>query len=168
MSLFEYPDRVTLQDDGSYRWECATEKAYERKSYTITMKVCIGISLFVLVYGTILSVMFHQSPWIYILSDAAFLLIAFLICLGMDRLPGNAREIYHLTDTYIRSGYGRSGASFSFNRTREVIVSEKYIELKGKFGGPRIYVPAEDMTFVRDYILKRLPGEANIKYIDED
>ena len=164
MSLFEYPDRVTVQDDGSYRWQCAIEKEYERKSYKTAMKICIGIALFVLVYGTILSVMFHQSPWVYILSDAIFLLISFLICLGMDRLPGNVREIYHLTDTYIRSGYGRSGASFYFNRTREAIVNKKYIELRGQHGGPRIYVPAEDMAFVQDYILKRLPGEASVNY----
>ena len=74
------------------------------------------------------------------------------------------REIYHLTDEYIETGSGKTRALFSFKRTRKVIVTRKYMELRGRFGGPRVYAPEEDMSFVRSYILSRVPGEAQIRY----
>ena len=75
------------------------------------------------------------------------------------------REIYHLTDKYIETGSGKTRAIFSFKKTKTVIVTGNYIELVGRFGGPRVYVPEQDMSFVRSYILSRVPGEAQVQYI---
>ena len=41
-------------------------------------------------------------------------------------------------------------------------VTSGYIELIGNFSTNRIYVPAEDMDFVRSYIMQRLPADAEI------
>ena len=99
---------------------------------------------------------------------AVFLLIAFLICFGLYRLPGNVGEIYRLTEEYIITGSGKTRAIFEFNRTKVMIVTDEYIELRGRFGGPRIYVPQEDMPFIRSHIACRIPGTAEIRELRED
>lgn len=162
-TYYDFPDRVEKQEDGSYCWRCNVGKDYERRIYRVTMIICGIIAAFVLLYGGILSYMFHQSPLIVFVCAAVFLLIAFLICFGLDRLPGKVGEIYRLTEEYIVTGSGKTRAVFEFSRTKVMIVTEEYIELKGRFGGPRIYVPQEDMPFVKGHIACRIPGNAEIR-----
>ena len=159
----EFPDHVTKQEDGTYRWKCAVGKDYERKSYRITIIVCGVIAAFILIYGGILSFMYHQSPLITAACAFIIIMIALLICFGLDRLPGNMTEIYRLHEDYIVTGSGKTRGVFEFSRTKEMIVSADYIELIGRFGGPRIYVPEEDMPFVKGYISCRIPGNAEIR-----
>ena len=172
--LFEYPERVTLQPDGTYRWTCKVDKSYEQKNYRITMIVCTVIAVFILIFGGIISMQYPSfagsiNPMIPVaISTVAFLVISFLICLVFSRLPGDIKEIYWLTDTYIKSGSGRSGASFDFRRVKTVTVGSNWIELKGSFGGPKFFIPEGDMNLVRDYILTRIPGSANIIYQTPD
>ena len=166
-TLYEYPDQVTRQEDGSFRWKCAVEKEYEQRAYELTMKICGAIAAFILAFGGFLSIMNSDLMSFAIVAAcvAAFLLISFFICWGLNKLPGTMREIYHLTNEYIETGSGKTRAIFSFKKTRRVIVTSKYIELIGSFGGPRVYVPEQDMSFVRGYILSRVPGEAQVQYI---
>ena len=166
-TLYEYPDQVTRQEDGSFRWKCAVEKEYEQRAYELTMKICGAIAAFILAFGGFLSIMNSDLMSFAIVAAcvAAFLLISFFICWGLNKLPGTMREIYHLTDKYIETGSGKTRAIFSFKKTRTVIVTSKYIELTGRFGGPRVYVPEQDMSFVRGYILSRVPGEAQVQYL---
>ena len=161
---YDYPDRVTHQDDGAWYWECVIDKEYERKSYKDTVFFCGILAGGMLIFSTILSLIYHQSPLLMILVSVGFFLIAAFICWGLDRLPGEMKQNYRLTEEYIRSGTGKGGAIFEFSRTKEAIFNAKYIELRGRFGGPRIYVPEEDMPFVKDFILCRLPGDAVIRY----
>ena len=160
----EYPERVTLQPNGSFRWNCPIEKEYERRAYRHTLYFCGGLAAFLLVFGTVLSVMYEQSVLIPVLSTGGIMLIVLLLCFILDRLPGTMTEDYILTDKYIHTGHGKSGAYFDFRRTKEAVFNNRYIELRGPFGGPRVYVPEEDMPLVRDFILSRLPGDAEIRY----
>ena len=132
----------------------------------MTMKICGAIAAFILAFGGFLAVMNRDLMSFAIVAAcvAAFLLISFFICRVLNKLPGTMREIYHLTNEYIETGSGKTRAIFSFKKTRRVIVTSKYIELIGSFGGPRVYVPEQDMSFVRGYILSRVPGEAQVQY----
>ena len=165
-TLYEYPDQITRQEDGSFRWRCAIEKEYEQRTYKITMIICSAIAAFILVFGGFLAVMYDDLTSFAIVAGCVtvFLLISLLTCWVLNKLPGTMREIYHMTDEYIETGSGKTRALFSFKRTRKVIVTRKYVELRGRFGGPRVYAPEEDMSFVRGYILSRVPGEAQIRY----
>ena len=165
LELYEYPDRVTLQPDGSYRWKCVVSKEYERKSYRLTMIICGWIAVFVLALGVVFSLMFQDPGELAIVAAcvAVFLLISLLICKGLDMLPGQISEIYHLTDTYIQTGSGKTKAIFSFKRTKDVIIFSNFIALRGKFGGPDVFVPDGDMDLVKDFITKRVPAEAFVR-----
>lgn len=160
-SLYDYTDRVTRQEDGTFRWKCNIDKDYERRSYKATIIFCVGLAIFILILGYVFSVMTRSMDkyWIVALSSGVFILISLLVCWGLDSLPGQLTEIYHLTDTYIETGSGKTHATFSFDRTKKVIVGSNFVELKGIFSGPKIFIPEEDFYFVRDYILNRLPGD---------
>ena len=164
--IFQYTDRVTLQEDNSYCWRCTIEKEYERRSYRLTMRICVLISLLILGCGVIICSMNRdfRFMWVVAVCTAGFLLIAFLTCLIVDRLPGERKEIYRLIEDGVQTGSGRSRTYFEFKRTKQLIASSKYVELEGSVGGTRVYVPPEDMAFVRDYILSRMPGNAVIRY----
>ena len=123
-SLYDYTDRVTRQEDNTYRWKSKTDKEYERRMYKTTMIICIAIGIFSLIFGLFTAMMNNRMDmyWIVAACDGAFILIASFICFGLDRLPGGVIEIYHLTDTYIETGSGKTRAVFEFDRTRKVIV----------------------------------------------
>lgn len=165
-NVYNSPDRVTKLQDGSYYWRCEIGKDYERRAYRQTMIICSAIAVFIVVYGGILSMMYH-SGFIITVGCAVFLMVlASAICFGLDRLPGKMKENYRMTEEYVESGSGKSRAAFAFKRARKVIVTNRYIELKGRFGGPRVYVPEEDMPFVKGHILCRIPGDAEVRVLE--
>lgn len=164
--LHEYTDKVTQQEDGAYRWRGTVEKEYEHRSYTLTRIICVCIAVFCLLFGVLLSLQYVgiQSFLPVVISVVLFLLISFGICWLMEKAPGPYSEIYELTDTYVKTGSGKTSAYFHFSKAKKVIVSPKYIELKGTFGGPRVYASEEDMPFVKGWIMSRIPGTAEIYY----
>lgn len=160
--LGPYPKRVTQMSNGAYRWTCALSREYERKTYRISMIACSVIAAFILVMGACICAMQRQwdSLWVFFLCDAVFMLIAFLICWGLNRLPGSVHQVYELTEEHIRLGTGKNTQFFSFHRTKQVTVRDNYIDLKGAMYHPRVFVPPEDFPFVRDFILERVPDSA--------
>ena len=76
----------------------------------------------------------------------------------------NPHEEYLLTEKFVKSGYSRSAIYSNFKKTKEAVITAEYIELTGDFRTNRIYIPAEDMDFVREYIVKRLPENVRIRY----
>ena len=164
--LHEYTNRVTQQEDGAYRWRSTVEKEYEQRSYTMTKYICVGIAAFMLLFGGLLGLQYGAMEAFLpvVFSVVVFLIISFGICWIMEKAPGPYSEIYELTDTYVKTGSGRTSAYFHFSKAKEVIVSPKFIELKGTFGGPRVYASEEDMPFVKGWIMSRIPGTATIHY----
>ena len=112
----EYPNRVTFDAGGVYRWKCETEKEYERRSYRYTMKACEIIAVFILCIGVGFSVMLQdwEAFGIVVGSDAVFMLIAILVCKGLDALSGTMWETYMMTDEYVKTGSGRASSYTSF------------------------------------------------------
>ena len=53
---------------------------------------------------------------------------------------------------------------FDFDKARVAIFTPKYIELQRGIKKIRVYVPEEDYSFVKGYIMSRLSGECEIKY----
>ena len=69
-----------------------------------------------------------------------------------------------MSEIYIKSGYGKSSVYLHYTKLKTVIFSRNYIELRGKTSKMRVYIPAEDFYFVKDYIQRHLPGECDIRY----
>ena len=159
-------DRVTLQPNGSYCWTCDIDAAYYKSSLMPGAWACVGIAVFILLFGAWLSFRFDdwESFWIYLVCDAVFLLIAGVVFGIAFAFATNPRESYVLTEQYVKNGYGRSSVYFNYKHAKTAIVTNQYIELSGKIKHIRVYVPKEDMEMVRGYILSRLPGETVIRY----
>ena len=117
------------------------------------------ILFIVISHGTIAK----SDIWIPGLVIGVILLIA-LPLIFLWNSAGAPREQYAMTEDYVKSGYGMGSIYSEFKNTKEAAVSAKYIEMSGKYKNNRIYVPPEDMEFVRDFILKHLPEDAVIRY----
>ena len=155
-------DRVTQQPSGAYRWVCAMDKEYERQSYRTAMIACGIIGAFILLVGLFLAL--QERAWgaflIVVLADVIFLYIAFLVCWRLSRLPGGLKEVYELTEDAVKIGARRYAMYFPLKKITQAAFHEQYIELKASSRHPRVYVPKEDMPFVKSYLLERIPDTA--------
>ena len=156
-------DRVTKDASGIYCWSCSIDRDFHQKAAEQGKTACIiAFSVLALVAG-MFAVMTRSSEmlWLSLLIIGGVLGLSLLLF----RLYASAEdphEQYQMTEEYVRSGYGRSAVYSDFDKTTSATFSPRYIELTRKGKAHRIYVPAEDMAFVRDYILSRLPAETDI------
>ena len=163
--LWKYTDRVTDIGEGVFLWRCSIDEEYERGKIKSGFKVCLLIDVFILGLGAVFTINSHE-PGFFILVGicaAAFLLLSIVI-FGLSALlvksPG---EIYTMTDTYMQTGRGNSTSTFDYRKAKEVIITTRYIELRNPVKNMRVYAPHEDMSFVRNYILRRT-GHADVMY----
>ncbi len=80
-----------------------------------------------------------------------------------DKLAGNYYQTYLMTDSYIQAGSGKTTSVFSYKGIKVFIIRKTYLQLKGRFRRFKIFVAQEDMSFVKNYIMGRLPGDADIR-----
>lgn len=162
MYYHKYPNRVQLQEDGVYRWNCRIDKQYEQRIYKISMVACGIIAAFLIVIGAGFSVMSGSFGEFGIVAGctAAFLVITVLVCWLLDHISSDPHETYEMTEDYVQTGSGRSKEYFAYKKTKKILVTEKYIELKGDVRTIRIYVPHDDMEFIKGYIMNRISPEA--------
>ena len=164
--MITYPDRITEQKNGSYTWTCSIEVKYYRKTMGIGFKACLGIAVFLLALGGFIAFRERDlEPFLIVLGcTAVFLLITFLV-FGLTLLATDPQESYEMTETYIKTGSGKSSAYFNYKKARTAIFwRQQYIELQGKIAKMRIYIPNEDYDFVKRYIMRRFPGDCEIRY----
>lgn len=181
MSRFrQYTDRVTLQSDGCYCWRQDTERKYELSRLKTGFTACTIIAVFILAFGVFLSIFngtFNGTPinytlndipasiYVFVLCAAVFMLISILVFGLSTLLVDSPGEIYTMCDTFIQTGEGQSSEYFYFKKAKKVTLTPRYIKLKGRFGTMRVYVSPKDMSFVRNYILSRVSGDADIVYV---
>lgn len=160
-----YPGKIKQQPNGTYSWSCPIEAEYHRSSIRPGLYACIGIAIFLLIFGGILAYQYHDIKDFLIVAGcvAVFLLISFLV-FGLAFSATDPHESYEMTEDFVKSGYGRSSVYFDFKKVKELVLSGKYIELHGKTKRMRIYIPEEDFNFVRGYIQARIPMECEIRY----
>ena len=139
---------------------------YYRKGMGMGVKACLGIAAFVLVFGGILAIQYDDWTSFLIVagSDAVFLLITFVV-FKFAFLPKDPKESYEMSDIFVKSGYGKSSVYFDFDKAKVAIFTPKYIELQGRIKKIRVYVPEEDYSFVKGYIMSRLTGDCEIRYV---
>ena len=124
MYFHKYPDRVQLQEDGVYRWNCRIDKQYEQRIYKITMIVCGIIAAFLLIFGVGLSAMFGSLGEFGIVAGcvAVFLVITVLVCWFLDRVSSDPHEIYEMTEDYVQTGSGRSKEYFILKKAKKIFL----------------------------------------------
>ena len=164
LGMSEIPRRVTLQPDGIYIWSAVTDMEQEQRSYKTGGQIWLVIALLIFLGGIAFSI--YSGSWIPFLCVTAFviviLLITFGVVHGLENQLGEHRRTYRMMDTYISTGSGKRTALFEFKNTKEIIARKNYIELRGRVGAFRAYIPEEDFDFVRSFIQTRIPVDAKI------
>ena len=157
--------KITRNSYGFYTWRCSMDVDYYRKGMGMGIKACLGIAAFILVFGGIMAIQFDD--WMYFLivagCDAVFLLIMFVV-FKLALSAEDPQESYEMSDIFVKSGYGKSSVYIHFEKAKVAIFTPKYIELQGRIKKIRVYVPEEDYSFVKGYIMNRLTGECEIRY----
>ncbi|MBR5095141.1 MAG: hypothetical protein IK095_08605 [Oscillospiraceae bacterium] len=173
MSLFQYPERLTRQQDGSYRWTCRIGLDYHRSQAMLAMKICLGIAVFLLAFGAFAAYSARdlEQIWIVALCVVVFLAIAAfftrLYGWGIGSLRPDPRELYEMTEEHVKTGFGKTAAYFRYARVKVLVIRPDYLELRSRRSRVRVYAPEEDMAFVRDYIRRRVPGDAEVRFDGE-
>ena len=160
------PGQVRLLDDGSYFWGIEVEKSYERRAYKTTLICCLVIAVLVLAVGFVFCFMARDFEffWIVAVCDLVFLAITVAVCWIYDTFSLLSLGVYTMTDDFIKTGSGKSEETIWFKDVRKAMFTHKYIEIKARFHRIRVYVRKEDMDFVRNYVMQRLPGNADIVF----
>ena len=160
-----YPEKIKKEPNGSYSWFCSIDPDYYRKSIRPGFIACIFIAVFLLLFGAVLAWQYHNWENFLIVAGCTgvFMLIA-LFFFGLAFSASDPQETYVMSEIYIKSGYGKSSVYLHYTKLKTVIFSRNYIELRGKTSKMRVYIPAEDFYFVKDYIQRHLPGECDIRY----
>ena len=160
-----YLKKIEKQPDGAYIWVCSIPPEYYRKSIVPGLKACIGIAVFLLIFGAILA--FPGRDWKSFLivagCTAVFLLITFLV-FGLAFSAKDPRERYEMREEYIKTGSGKSSVYIDYRKAKRAVFTPNYIELRANITKMRVYTPEGDFDFVRSFILQRLSGGCDIKF----
>lgn len=166
-SISYYPHSLTQQPNGTYRWFCSIDPEYYRATVRPGFIACVIIAVFVLAFGALLSYMYHNwmSFWIVAGCAAVFMLISVFFFWLDFHFSRDPQEQYELSETYVKTGTGKSSVYFDFVKVKQISFTREYIELRGKTRRMRVYTASEeDMEFVKKYIMNRLPGDVEIRY----
>lgn len=157
---------IIRETNGSYHWDCSIETDYHRRSVKTglwwILGICAAVFIFFLIaaHGTNA----QDEWWIPLLVIGVVLVIALPLFLLWNSAE-DPHEQYMMTEEYVKSGYGKSAVFSKFSETKLLVITSKYIELSGPHTVNRIYVPEEDMSFVRNFIVERMPENAEIRYV---
>ena len=159
----EYPLRVTYWPDGAYRWRARVDRAQRMKAIKITLGVVGALCLMLMVMAVIIG---PDMLGVVGLSCLAAMAISGVVCWLYFRGSSDLHQPYEMAEEYIRyASSGRDDTYFFYKNIRRVTVREKenLIQVRGRLIGAPIIVPHEDFAFVQDYILRRLPPDADVR-----
>lgn len=166
MPLQQYSNQVTCMPNGVYRWRSNVDRSYYFSKIMLGFKVCSCISLVILAVGLGLYLFSRSTSLLIILLSCAigFFALSALIFGLTAVISSNPGELFELAETYVKTGSGRYATWFMFEQTKKLIITRRYLELRGRFSVMRVYAPEEDMALVRDFIRRRMPDEAEITF----
>ena len=158
LNYWNYTDRVTQLEDGTYCWRCEVDDSVTGFAYKLTLGVCGGICAVFIVMGLLM------DPWVLkitLLSCLGVMGVAVGVVLLFKKLGGWS-EYYWMNDEYIKIGTGKSTRIMEYDKVQRVVLTGKKISLEKKIGKGLVFIPEEDYEFVKNYILQRVQGKAEI------
>ncbi len=158
-------DRITQNTDGSYQWSCRIDTDFHKKSAVKGIWGCvIIIAVIMIIYALLPSGPGREKDIRTALIPVGVVVIIAAPLLFLQYNASEPHEQYVMTNDFVKSGYGKAAIFSEFKKTKELNITANYIELIGAHGSNRIYVPAEDMTFVRDYLIAKMPEGTPIRH----
>ena len=151
----EYPERVTLCEDGKYRWRITLSREQAKSHYedmiAITVIITTVVSLIMLV------VIGWQAWW--------GVLMLYALMVGLPALIGHLTfgfdtRSYEMDEEYIRHKHATRGgdAFIPIKKMKGMSVTGNVFRIRGAVTEYTVYVPQEDVAFVKEYIEKRVEG----------
>ncbi len=157
-------DRIQEKPEGTYSWSCPIDKEYHREGAIKGVYAYLIVILFVLVVGVFFSFNLRDFNWSAVLICIGVISAIALPLLYFSVTASDPHEQYVMTNEYVKSGYGKGSVFTDFGKVKTLVITSSYIELADAHRKNRIYIPQEDMDFVKEYILERVPKEALVSY----
>ena len=157
-------NRIKRNENGVYYWTGIVDAGYEKKTFKIVFGVCGGMCLMFIIMGLIMG---PDMMATILLSCLGVMAVAGGVCWVFSLNAGNRPQRYEMSEEYILFlGGKRSTNPFSFRSIRKAVVftSRNMIELYQLVGSGPVFVPHEDFGFVMDFILRRIPENAEVIY----
>ena len=160
----EYGERVQRCADGAYRWMGRFDKKQNDGVIKVTVGVCGGLCLFFILMALVMG---GDSMGPILLACLGVMAIVGIVCGIHIKLGGQTFQPYEMTEEYVHYvGTGKTDAYYHYKSIRSVTVEEgrNRIRVASLLSGAPVFVPEEDFSFVRQYILARLPDSATVTY----
>ena len=153
MEQYPFPDRVTLCEDGQYRWSYVLTPEQGRFYYRQLLRYCavIGGMIALIMLGVMYDML--GSAWWSILLFLG-LMIGMPALVGLLIINGGEVRRYEMDQEHLRHKHATKGgdAWICFRKIREMSVEGDIFIIKEGITTYRIHVPAEDVAFVKRYI----------------
>lgn len=159
MTPFDYKNKVTQLENGTYCWRCQVDDATSSFAYKLTFGVCGGTCAVLILMSLIMGDLWAMK--ITLFSSLAVMAVAGGVVLVFKKL-GNWDEFYWMNDEYIRIGTGKSTRVMEYDKLKRVVLTPEKIRLEAKFGKGIVFIPDGDYDIVRNYILCRIPGTTEV------
>ena len=156
-----FTERVTLGQDGAYRWKCRIDRSYEKRDYKRAILILLIIAALCLSGSAIIN---PQFMLVVIPVIVGFLVVAALLFFLMNRISGKTWQQYVMNGQSVQIINASVSVFRKFRDITEVVCFPEYLELHEKGGTAKICVPPEDYAFVKDYILFQTLGKATVRY----
>ena len=159
MEQYEYPDRITLCEDGSYRWSYVLSREQSRFHYRMMIRICSVVGgLIALIMALMSGSMLSDDPslWWSIAAVPAGI-IGLPALLGYFLMNGGEVYQYEMDQEYIRHKHATKGgdAWIRFKKIRDLTVNGDVFVIQEGITTYRVYVPSEDKSFLKRYIEER-------------
>ena len=156
-------NRIVPDGKGNYMWTGVIDRQFEATTFKLVFGVCGGIGLFFIIMSLVLG---GDMIGVTLLSCAAAMAVAGVVCWLFAKNAGKRTQRYIMNEDSVIFCQPRRNVPFTFRSVRRVVIcpSRHMIYIHQSIGGSPVFVPPEDFTFVRDYILARIPGSARVDY----
>ena len=157
--------RIRRDEHGTYHWTGVIDRGYEDKTFKIAFGVCGGICTLLFLMSLFLG---GEVVGIVLLSSLGVMAVCGGVCRLFNRNAGSRKQSYIMNEEYVGFHQRRYYAPFPFRSIKRAVVYESrdMIELFQAVGSGPVFAPHADFAFVKDYILQRLPGTAEVEYHD--
>lgn len=160
-----YPPRVTLCDDGIYRWSCEMDRSTNGAPFWGMIKVCAIIGCVILIPCLLLGGFMILMGLIVL---AGMVILPVLAWLLLYHFSGDSSiERFEMNDEYVTLVLRKQRGITKLSNVRKVKVFpvSGLIELHSFGLINHISVPDEDFDFVKEFILSRVPEKAEIEIV---
>ena len=154
----DYPDRITLMDDGVYYWRYHLSKEQARVHWKQMVVICAIIST---VIGVIMTAMIGlKKNWPYLLLFYG-LMLGLPALIGYLTLGYDSRS-YTMDEECIRHKHATKGgdAFIFYDKVKDAYVEKNAFTFKSGITTYTVYVPPEDVRFMKDFLKERISPQA--------